>query len=140
MLNEDKWPLNLLNIFNSILRVFLSTKAFNTFVGFTVSKMSLWMFIVYSGFLLKHIKVSAGKQVTVNFWVSLQKRGGQKILLNPPFSQKWGVVDPLTPQDPRLVKWVTDSKVESSHAKIYENFANYFLNSKAKNKKRAFKF
>ena len=43
--NKDKWTLNLLNIFNSILRGFMSIKTFNTFVGSTVSKMSLWMFI-----------------------------------------------------------------------------------------------
>ena len=64
--NEDKWTLNLLNIINSLLRVFLSLKAFNTFVGFTVSQI-IKSVIVRAGFLLKHIKVSAGKQVTVNF-------------------------------------------------------------------------
>ena len=52
--------------------------------------------IVHSGFLLKHIKVSAGKQATVNFQVSLQKRGGQNILLSPS-SFKRGGRRPLVP-------------------------------------------
>ena len=38
----------------------------------------------------EHIQVSARKQVTVNFLVSLQKKGGQKILLTPPFFKRVG--------------------------------------------------
>jgi len=54
----------------------------------------------------EHIQVTAGKQVTVNFLVSLQKKGGQKILLTPPFFKRVGrrPLDP--PLDQRLLSLV----------------------------------